>query len=103
MLLFLRRHLGAALRFYRSVAPFSLGVTLVMAGLLLPFRHEPNYGVPLLLKLLTWPALPYLQERMRPHHRWWWHNLGYTRRQLWVSAFGVDMLVFALILYVVFA
>jgi hypothetical protein len=101
MLLFWR-HLRAALLFYRSFAPLSLGATLVMGGLLLPFRHEPNYGVPLLLKLLTWPPLLYLHQQFRPDDWWWWHNLGYSRRQLWGAAFALDMLLFGVMLRFVF-
>lgn len=101
-MILLLRHLRAVGLFYRAVAPASIGTTLLMALVLLEFRDAPNYGVPLLLKLLTWPPLLYLRERLRPHARWWWHNLGYSRRQLWGAIFGLDMLLFGLMLRLVF-
>ncbi|RAK62950.1 hypothetical protein [Hymenobacter edaphi] len=101
-MMLLLRHLRAVGQFYCTVAPASLAVTLLMAGLLLPFREAPNYGVPLLLKLLTWLPLLYLHARLRPQARWWWHNLGYSRRQLWGTVFALDMLLFGLMLGLVF-
>ncbi|RTQ47898.1 hypothetical protein EJV47_18445 [Hymenobacter gummosus] len=79
--------------YYRSVA---LSHGLVSAAILGPvWAAGGGLGaVPWLLKLLSWPALAYLHNQLRPARWWWWHNLGWSRPALWGWSFGLDMALF---------
>ena len=85
--------------FYRSVAPFTVGISVLMVGAgLLPALVEGVAGgsLPLLvlLKLLTAPVVWYLAERTRPHQYWFYFNLGISRRRLWAGVAAFDTLLF---------
>ncbi|MBO2008203.1 hypothetical protein [Hymenobacter negativus] len=89
----------AVLLFYRSVAPFVLGVSALLLGfVLLPLLLEGKAGgsLPtlLLVKVLTYPVVCYLAEQMRPDQYWFFFNLGLTRRRLWTSLAALDSLLF---------
>ncbi|SFP68983.1 hypothetical protein [Hymenobacter arizonensis] len=91
----------AVLLFYRGIAPFTLGISVLLLGVaLLPLLHEGQaIGVLLprlvLLKLLTGPVVWYLTERTRPHQYWFYYNyLGMGRRRLWAGVGVLDTLVF---------
>ena len=85
--------------FYRSVAPFTggLSVLLVTVGLLPAlFAGAAGGSLPLLVlfKLGTAPAGWYLAEQARPHQYWFYFNLGISRRRLWAGVVAVDTLLF---------
>jgi hypothetical protein len=91
--------LRAVLLFYRSVAPFMLGITALLIGVVqLPGLHEgwaKNALLTLLsIKLLTTPAVWYLAEQMRPNQYWLYFNLGLTRSFLWGSVAVLDGVLF---------
>ena len=85
--------------FYRSVAPFTLGITgLLLGAVLVPLLLEgkasgrlPALG---LAKLLTAPVVWYLAERTRPNQYWFYFNLGLSRRRLWAGVAFLDGLLF---------
>ena len=92
-------HLRAIGLFYRSVAPFMLGVSgLLLGAVLLPALLEGwNAGLlPGLLfaKLATAPVVWYLSEQMRPAQYWFYFNLGVSRRQLWTGVVALDGALF---------
>ncbi|WP_310392291.1 hypothetical protein [Hymenobacter sp.] len=85
--------------FYRSIAPFTLGITALLVLLvLLPLLHEGRAAglLPRLAgaKLLTGPAVWYLAERARPQQYWFYYNLGVSRRHLWTGVAVIDGLLF---------
>ncbi|GAB3590609.1 hypothetical protein [Hymenobacter daeguensis] len=89
----------AGLLFYRSVAPFMLGISgLILAAVLLPAIYEGRARgiVPALLlaKLATAPVVWLLAERLRPHQYWFYFNLNISRRQLWSGVVVLDGLLF---------
>lgn len=91
--------LRAVTLFYRSVAPFMLGITALLIGLVqLPGLHEGWAKNALLtlgsIKLLTTPAVWYLAEQMRPNQYWFYFNLGLTRGFLWGSVTVLDGVLF---------
>jgi hypothetical protein len=91
--------LRAVSLFYRSVAPFMLGITaLLILVVQLPGLHEgwAKNALPTLLsiKLLTTPAVWYLAEQMRPNQYWFYFNLGLSRSFLWGSVTVLDALLF---------
>ena len=94
-MLFLVTHLRAIGLFYRSVAPFMLGISgLILLAVLLPALHE-GWGsglLPglLLTKLATAPVVWYLSEQMRPNQYWFYFNLGVSRRRLWGGVVALD-------------
>ena len=95
----LATRLRAILLFYRSVAPFMLGVSaLIVGGVLVPAMHD-GLAVGLvpglvLLKLATGPVVWYLSERMQSNQYWFYYNLGLSRRFLWVSIVLLDGALF---------
>lgn len=95
----LATHLRAIGLFYRSVAPFTVGISaLIMGGVLLPALREGRAAglLPalLLIKLATSPVVWYLSERTRPHQYWFYYNLGASRRHLWAGVAVCDGLLF---------
>lgn len=85
--------------FYRSVAPFTVGISaLIIGGVLLPALREGQAAglLPalLLVKLATGPVVWYLSERARPHQYWFYHNLGAARWHLWAGVAVCDGLLF---------
>ena len=85
--------------FYRSVAPFMLGVSgLLLLAVLLPAIHEGWSGglLPalLLIKLATAPVVWYLSEQLRPGQYWLYFNLHISRRRLWAGVVALDSGVF---------
>ncbi len=91
--------LRAMVLFYRSVAPFMVGVSALIIGfVLLPALHEGwargLWPALVLTKLATGPAVRYLSEQMRPDQYWFYYNLGVSRRFLWGSVGALDGLLF---------
>lgn len=79
--------------FYRAVGPAHWLVSAAILGA--SWAAAGGLGaVPGLLKLLSWPALAYLHEQLRPNRWWLWHNLGWSRPALWGWAFGLDMALY---------
>lgn len=91
--------LKATLLFYRSVAPFMLGVSgLLLGAVLLPallegFGHNLLFRL-LLAKLATAPVVWYLSEQLRPGQYWFYFNLHLSRRQLWAGVVLLDLCPF---------
>ena len=85
--------------FYRSVAPFMLGISgLLLGAVLLPALLE-GFGHNLLLRLLltklaTAPVVWYLSEQLRPGQYWFYFNLHISRRRLWASVVAADAALF---------
>ncbi|WP_457065012.1 hypothetical protein [Hymenobacter sp. UYAg731] len=91
--------LRAVALFYRSVAPFMLGISgLILLAVLLPAIHEGWSGglLPglLLTKLATAPVVWYLAEQLRPGQYWFYFNLNMSRRRLWGAVVALDGLLF---------
>ncbi|MBF9224140.1 hypothetical protein [Hymenobacter ruricola] len=89
----------AGLLFYRSAAPFMLGISgLILGAVLLPSIYEGrSRGILpalLLAKLATAPVVWLLSERLRPGQYWFYFNLNISRRQLWRGAVALDGLLF---------
>ncbi|UOQ99460.1 hypothetical protein MUN81_08210 [Hymenobacter sp. 5317J-9] len=85
--------------FYRSVAPFMLGISgLILLAVLLPALLEGwSAGLLpalLLIKLATAPVVWYLSEQLRPDQYWFYFNLNVSRRRLWGAVVVADGLVF---------
>ena len=81
--------------FYRSVAPFMLGISgLLLFAVLVPALLEGStHGLIsrlLLAKLATAPVVWYLAEQLRPGQYWFYFNLHISRRRLWVSVVALD-------------
>ncbi|AMJ66556.1 hypothetical protein AXW84_14800 [Hymenobacter sp. PAMC 26628] len=85
--------------FYRSVAPFMVGISaLILLVVLWPALHE-GWASGLVLKLLLvklamGPAAWYLSEQLRPNQYWFYFNLGASRRLLWGGLVVLDGLLF---------
>ena len=95
----LATQLRAVALFYRSIAPFMLGVSaLVLLAVLLPALAEGWGGglLPalLLIKLATAPVVWYLSEQLRPGQYWFYYNLNISRRRLWGGVVALDGLLF---------
>ena len=81
----------ATLLFYRSVAPFMLGLSglfllaVLLPGLLEGWWRAGMLPALLLAKLATAPVVWYLSEQLRPGQYWFYFNLHISRRQLWAS------------------
>ncbi len=85
--------------FYRSVAPFMLGISgLILLAILLPAILESwSSGLLpalLLTKLATAPVVWYLSEQLRPGQYWFYFNLHLSRRRLWASVVVADAALF---------
>jgi hypothetical protein len=95
----LATQLRAVALFYRSIAPFMLGVSgLILGAVLLPALLE-GWGHNLLLKLLltklaTAPVVWYLSEQLRSGQYWFYFNLNISRRRLWAGVVALDGLLF---------
>ena len=85
--------------FYRSVAPFMLGISgLLLGAVLLPallegFAHDLIFRL-LLAKLATAPVVWYLSEQLRPGQYWFYFNLNVSRRRLWAGVVALDAALF---------
>jgi hypothetical protein len=86
--------------FYRSVAPFMLGISvLIVLAVLLPgllegwWRAGQLPGL-LLAKLATAPVVWYLSEQLRPGQYWFFFNLNISRRRLWAGVVALDGALF---------
>ncbi|MEL5995729.1 hypothetical protein [Hymenobacter segetis] len=91
----LATQLRAVALFYRSVAPFMLGISgLILLAVLLPAIHEGWSGglLPglLLSKLATTPVVWFLSEQLRPEQYWFYFNLNISRRRLWAGVVALD-------------
>ena len=81
--------------FYRSVAPFMLGISgLLLLAVLVPalregFTHGLIFRL-LLAKLATAPVVWYLSEQLRPGQYWFYFNLNVSRRRLWAGVVALD-------------
>ena len=81
--------------FYRSVAPFMLGISgLLLLAVMVPallegFTHDLVLRL-LLAKLATAPVVWYLSEQLRPGQYWFYFNLHISRWQLWISVVALD-------------
>ena len=81
--------------FYRSVAPFMLGISgLLLLAVKLPallegFTHDLIVRL-LLAKLATAPVVWYLSEQLRPGQYWFYFNLHLSRWHLWAGAVALD-------------
>ncbi|MDQ2795502.1 MAG: hypothetical protein M3Y12_16055 [Bacteroidota bacterium] len=81
--------------FYRSIAPFMLGISgLFLLAVLLPallagFTHGLIFRL-LLAKLATAPVVWYLAEQLRPGQYWFYLNLNMSRRRLWAGVVALD-------------
>ena len=96
---FLVTWLRAVLLFYRTLAPFALGITgLLIGGVLVPLLLAGLSGglLPklLLAKLLMGPVVWHLSEQMRPDQYWFYYNLGVPRQHLWAGVAALDGLLF---------
>ena len=90
--------LRAVAVFYRSVAPFMLGISALLIGLVqVPGLHEgwARGALPALVlsKLLTGPLVWYLAEQLRPNQYWLYFNVGLSRSGLWASVVALDGLL----------
>jgi hypothetical protein len=95
----LATHLRAVGYFYRSVAPFMMGISaLILLAILLPALLEGWAAglLPALLltKLATAPVVWYLSEQLRPGQYWFYFNLNISRRRLWGGVLALDGLLF---------
>lgn len=96
-------YLKALALFYRSVLPF----TLLLSGLLLAAARlysgswPPSVAALLFQKLLTFPAVIYLQAQFRPHQYWFYRNLHLSPRQLWGGVVATDTMLLLLALLLV--
>ena len=85
--------------FYRSVAPFMLGISgLLLGAVLVPallegFTHDLIFRL-LLAKLATAPVVWYLAEQLRPGQYWFYFNLNMSRRRLWAGVVALDAALF---------
>jgi hypothetical protein len=85
--------------FYRSVAPFMLGISgLLLLAVLVPallegFTHDLIFRL-LLAKLATAPVVWYLAEQLRPGQYWFYFNLNMSRRRLWAGVVALDAVLF---------
>ena len=85
--------------FYRSVAPFTLGVSaLLLLAVLVPallegFAHNLIFRL-LLAKLAIAPVVWYLSEQLRPGQYWFYFNLNMSRRRLWAGVVALDAALF---------
>lgn len=85
--------------FYRSVAPFMLGISgLLLLAVLVPallegFTHDLTFRL-LLAKLATAPMVWYLSEQLRPGQYWFYFNLNMSRRRLWAGVVALDAALF---------
>ena len=85
--------------FYRSIAPFMLGISgLLLLAVLVPALLEGfTHGLVsrlLLAKLATAPVVWYLSEQLRPGQYWFYFNLNISRRRLWASVVALDAALF---------
>ena len=85
--------------FYRSVAPFMLGISgLLLVAVLVPALLEGlTHGLIsrlLLAKLATAPVVWYLSEQLRPGQYWLYFNLNVSRRRLWAGVVALDGALF---------
>ena len=95
----LTTQLRATLLFYRSIAPFMLGISaLLLLAVLLPAIYEgwSSGLLPrlLLTKLATAPVVWYLSEQLRPGQYWFYFNLNISRRRLWAGVVALDAVLF---------
>ena len=85
--------------FYRSVAPFMLGISgLLLCAVLVPallegLTHDLIFRL-LLAKLATAPVVWYLSEQLRPGQYWFYFNLNMSRRRLWGAVITLDGILF---------
>ncbi|WP_345053788.1 hypothetical protein [Hymenobacter glaciei] len=98
-MIILATQLRAVGLFYRSVAPFMLGVSaLILLAVLLPALVEGRSSglLPalLLIKLATAPVVWYLSEQLRPGQYWFYFNLNVSRRRLWAGVVALDGALF---------
>ena len=85
--------------FYRSIAPFMLGISgLLLLAVMVPALLEGfTHGLIsrlLLAKLATAPVVWYLSEQLRPGQYWFYYNLNMSRRRLWSAVVVLDGLLF---------
>ena len=86
--------------FYRSVAPFMLGVSgLLLLAVLLPGLLEGWWRAGMLptlvlAKLATTPVVWYLSDQLRPGQYWFYFNLNISRQRLWGAVVTLDSILF---------
>jgi hypothetical protein len=88
-----------SLRFYRSLAPFSVLVTLACAWTLV--NLDDLRAIPLLafFKVLTLFLFLLFIGFLRPHELYYYYNLNLSKAALWGTAAVVDLSLFALVLW----
>jgi hypothetical protein len=89
--------------FYRTLLPSLSLFSLLILGTSVPYGNWPLQlsASVLLMKLVTFPLVWYLSERMRPHQYWLYLNLHIAPWQLWAGVVLLDTLAFSAIVRVV--
>lgn len=94
-------YLRAVSLFYRTVAPFVTMFSLLIVGASVLYGNWPLRlsAAVLLVKLLTFPAVWYLWEQLRPQQYWLYLNLHIAPWQLWAGVVLADTGLFSAMIW----
>jgi hypothetical protein len=97
--------MAAILYFYRSIGLFTGIISLALWALAdLPLHNNFHVFLPryLIIKLITdYIILRYIRKYRMASQRYFYHNLGISETRLYLTAFGLDILIFFLLVAVV--
>ena len=92
----MRSSLLALLIFYRTHAAASVLISLG-CGFILYSNGLGPLPFLLILKLVSALVILYFIEEFRSESYYFYHNLGLTKRGIWIGSLSLDLLLFALI------
>jgi hypothetical protein len=95
------RRVQAIFQFYTGFAPAGCWLVTIACGWVV-FKWGMNtLSVLLLLKLLAWVLLYVFVQHNKRKELYFYYNMGLSKQALFIGAFIIDLMLFAIVLYVI--
>lgn len=90
---------GILFKFYQFFIVFSLFISVCCLVTWLKFGWVAFQAI-FWLKMISYFLIYFFISAYKKHQFFYFHNLGFSVRVLWVSTFAIDLLVFCTLFYI---